>query len=165
MASIGIFYGSTGGNTESAAKAIAKALGDAATHDVAKATAQDFGQYDRLILGTSTWGEGDLQDDWDDLLPTLDAVAWQNKTVAFFGLGDQEGYDAEFVNAMGTLYDFVSARGAKTIGRWPNEGYSHSDSTAIRDGAFVGLALDEDNQSDLTDERIAAWTASLSGQW
>ena len=165
MASVGIFFGSTGGNTENAAEAIAKHLGECKLHDVAKAGAADLARYDRLILGTSTWGEGELQDDWERFLAKAEGLNLSGKTVAFFGLGDQEGYEDNFVDGMGTLYRFVVERGARVIGAWPLEGYAFSRSTAVIENRFVGLALDEDNQDDLTDERITQWTAQLQKEW
>ncbi|HAS51747.1 MAG TPA: hypothetical protein DCS21_08410, partial [Gammaproteobacteria bacterium] len=43
------------------------------------------------------------------------------------------------------------------IGSWPIDGYEFEKSKALRDGEFVGLVLDQDNQADLTDERIEEW--------
>ena len=40
---------------------------------------------------------------------------------------------------------------------WPTEGYDFDESTAVRDGAFVGLAVDEDNQEALTSQRVWKW--------
>jgi flavodoxin I len=165
MASIGIFFGSTGGNTENAAEAIAKHLGECKLCDVAKAGAADLARYDRLILGTSTWGEGELQDDWERFLQKTDSIDLSGKTVALFGLGDQEGYDEYFVDGMGILCEWVAARGGRVIGSWPVAGYQFEHSRAVKEGAFVGLALDEDNQDDLTDERITQWTAQLQKEW
>jgi flavodoxin I len=62
---------------------------------------------------------------------------------------------------MGMLEEKISELGGETVGYWSTEGYEFSDSKALRDGKFVGLALDEDNQSDLTEERIKAWVAQL----
>jgi len=62
---------------------------------------------------------------------------------------------------MGILEKKISELGDVTVGYWPIEGYEFEESKALRDGQFVGLALDEDNQSDLTDERIKTWVAQL----
>ena len=35
----------------------------------------------------------------------------------------------------------------------------------VVDGKFCGLALDEDNQEELTDVRISEWTADLKREW
>lgn len=62
---------------------------------------------------------------------------------------------------MGTLYEAAKAAGADMIGAVSTDGYTFDDSTAVADGKFVGLALDEDNESHLTDTRIAAWVAEI----
>ncbi|MBD1857916.1 MULTISPECIES: hypothetical protein [Leptolyngbya] len=42
-----------------------------------------------------------------------------------------------------------------------NAGYEHSQSKAVRGNPFCGLAIDEDNPSDLTDDRVQAWVTQL----
>lgn len=65
---------------------------------------------------------------------------------------------------MGILYDIAKDKGASVIGSWETEGYSFSQSAAVEGGKFVGLALDENNQSELTEERIEKWVQSIKGQ-
>jgi flavodoxin I len=55
--------------------------------------------------------------------------------------------------------------GGTTVGFWSTDGYEHSDSKAIKNGKFVGLAIDEDNQSELTDERIKKWVAQIKPEF
>ncbi len=160
---VGIFYGSSGGATERVAKMIKEALDmDADLIDVAYAKAEDFDRYDKIVLGSSTWGDGDLQDDWEDFWEEFKKVDLRGKTVALFGLGDQEEYPDTFVDAMGTLYLLVLKKGANIVGTgWPTEGYDFEASTAVADGAFVGLAIDEDNQEDLTSQRVWKWAEGV----
>jgi len=158
-----IIYGSTTGNAASAAQTIAEKLGNGATVEEAGAASKsDLTDYDNIILGSSTWGDGELQDDWFGFLPTIKEVGLSGKTVAVFGVGDQFSYSDTYVNAMGELYDAAKAAGANVIGSTSTDGYSFNESTAVRDGKFVGLALDYDNQGDLSDDRIAAWVAQIS---
>ncbi|XP_022778812.1 uncharacterized protein LOC111320409, partial [Stylophora pistillata] len=161
MAKVGLFFGSDGGNTKDIAEKIAESLGDVDLFDVSDASVDEFGNYSSIILGTSTWGDGDLQSDWEDFIDELDEVDLNGKTVAVFGLGDQEGYADTFCNAMRAVHDKAVERGAKIVGSWANEGYEFEESESVVDGKFVGLALDEDNQDDLTDERIEAWTSQI----
>lgn len=167
MAQIGIVYGSTTGNTTKCAEKIQQLLGkeQADLLNIAKAEADDLNGYPNLILGTSTWGYGDLQDDWESKLAMLKEINWQGKKVALFGLGDQEAYSSTFLDAMGTLYNTLIDAGATCIGAWPTEGYTFDESTAVVDDRFVGLALDEENQEDKMDDRIQAWLKQLEGQW
>ncbi|MEA3522792.1 MAG: flavodoxin [Campylobacterota bacterium] len=165
MAKIGLFYASSTGNTEDVAKTLKAKLD---THDVDMFNLGDdcdekaMDDYTYLILGASTWGEGDLQDDWEDYLPNLDGIDFSDKTVALFGLGDQEEYCDNFLDALGTIYDKITEKGANVVGFWPTEGYEHDESTAIRNDEFVGLALDEDNQDDLSEERISEWVNQIT---
>ncbi|MCR5453526.1 MAG: flavodoxin [Bacteroidales bacterium] len=158
-----IIYGSTTGNAASAAQTIADKLGNGAVvKEVSAASKADLTDNDNLILGSSTWGDGELQDDWFGFVSTVKETDLSGKTVAVFGVGDQFSYSDTYVNAMGELYDAAVAAGAKVIGATSTEGYSFNESAAVRDGKFVGLALDYDNQSDLSEDRIAAWVSQIS---
>jgi flavodoxin I len=167
MGKIGIFFGSDTGNTRRVAKSIHKKLGDDADApvNVNKATVDDLLKYDALILGTPTLGEGELPgltsgagaESWEEFLPKLKGVDLSGKLVALFGLGDQEGYGHEFVDALIFIYDQVIECGATVIGSWPTDGYSFEASKAVVEGDFVGLVLDNDNQKDQTEERIDEW--------
>jgi flavodoxin I len=160
---IGIYYGSTMGNTQRAALLVGeqlKSLGEVSLHDVAADGIADMASVDLILLGTSTWGVGDLQDDW---LPyeTLSGMDLTGRKAAVFGTGDQQGYSDTYVDALATLAEALENAGATLIGSWSTEGYDFAESRAVQDGKFVGLALDEDNQSDLTEDRIAQWVAQL----
>jgi len=158
---IALFYGSTNGNTADAALKIQKRL-NTDLYDVGKLkNGDDLAKYDVLILGTSTWYDGDLQDDWDSFMSHLQEADLSGKIVALFGLGDQEGYGSDYVSGMRLIYDKVVEKGAKVIGSWEDKGYSYESSASIIDGKFIGLALDEENQSELTNGRIALWCEQL----
>ncbi|MFV0505520.1 MAG: flavodoxin [Bacteroidales bacterium] len=163
MKKIGLFYGSDTGNTEGVAKQIASLLGNNNVDviDVSKSETSDFEQYDRLILGTSTTGIGDLQDDWDSAVAKLKEANLDGKLVALFGLGDAETYPDTFVDSMGHLYEAIKNKGCKIIGAVPTDGYEYDDSIAVIEGQFVGLAIDEDNEEDKTEERIGNWINSI----
>jgi len=160
---VGIFYGSSGGVTKGVAEMIKDELGvEADLIDIADAEVDDFEKYNKIILGTSTWGEGDLQDDWDEFFDDFTNVDLTGKTVAFFGVGDQEGYPDNFLDGMGILYEQAVKNGANVVGNgWPTDGYEFDESRAVVDGAFVGLAIDEDNQEELTPERVKKWVDGI----
>jgi flavodoxin I len=169
MARIGIFFGSNTGNTRKIAKMIKKRFPDnedlAEPLNVNKATAEMLAGHSHLILGTPTLGEGDLpgldadcqNPSWAEFLPELAAVDFTGKTVALYGLGDQEKYSDNFCDALGALYDFVVARGARVVGGWSTDGYDFVASKAERDGEFVGLVQDLDNQKMLMESRLEDW--------
>ncbi len=163
VAKIGLFFGTQTGNTQDAAEEIQKALGSNLVDlmDISSASVEDFLPYECLILGCPTWDVGELQSDWDQFFPSLDKIDFSSKKVAYFGCGDQAGYADNFQDAMGILEEKISARGGKTVGMWPTEGYEFNESRGVRGNHFVGLALDNDNQSDLTTNRIKTWVAQL----
>lgn len=160
MKKTGIFYGSTTGTTESVAGMIAGKLGvsSADVHDVSKMTADMVNSYDVLLLGTSTWGDGELQDDWYDGVRLLKELNLNGKLVGLFGCGDSESYADTFCDAMGLIYEELKDTGCEFINGVPASGYTYSSSVAVIDGQFVGLAIDEMNESGMTDERVTAWT-------
>ena len=165
MKKIGIFYGSETGTTADVAKRIAKELGvaDVDIHNVAKSAPVALGDYDVLLLGSSTWGAGDLANDWYDFLAGAQALDLNGKKIAVFGCGDDSMSDT-FCNAVGEIYDKMKETGAEMIGHFNGEGYDYSSSNAERDGEFVGLVLDEVNHADLSDRRIKAWTEEIKQQ-
>lgn len=167
MAKIGLFYGTQTGNTESAAEEIQKIFGSELVdlHDVANAEASDLVGYDCLIIGCSTWNIGELQADWEGLFPELDDVDFSGKKVAYFGCGDQVGYADNFLDAIGILEEKITERGGKTVVYWSTEGYDFDESKAVRNGKFVGLALDDTNQSQLTEQRLKKWVTLLRAEF
>jgi flavodoxin I len=163
MAKIGLFYGTQTGNTQTAAETIQKEFGgsNVELYDVANADPDDFAAYECLIIGCPTWNIGELQADWEGFYEELESIDFTGKKVAYFGAGDQMGYADNFQDAMGILEEKISELGGTTVGHWSTDGYDFTESKAVRDGKFVGLALDDDNQSELTDSRIKQWVAQL----
>lgn len=172
MKTVGIYYGSTTGNTANAARLIEKNLKervDAGERivcvDIAHVQAETVLDADWLILGVSTWNVGDLQEDWEDALVKLAPLDFSGKKVALFGLGDQYGYADTFQDGLGILADALETRGAILVGRTATDGYDFEASLAVRDDTFVGLALDEDNQGNLTAKRIENWVTNLMAEF
>lgn len=162
-AKIALFYGTQTGNTQDAAEEIQKAFGSDLVDlkDISAASAEDFQAYSYLIIGCPTWNIGELQADWDGFFPELDDIDFSGKKVAYFGCGDQVGYADNFQDAMGILEEKISELGGTTVGMWPTTGYEFSESKSLRGDHFVGLALDNDNQSDQTSSRIKTWVSQL----
>lgn len=161
MAAIGLFFGSDEGNTENVAQRIQQRLGEDAVdlHDIADVTQLELAEYDNILLGIPTWDFGQIQSDWEEFWEDISAVDFTGKTVALFGLGDQFGYGDFFLDAMGMLHDVVVGNGAKVVGHWSVEGYEFDESKALTADrqCFVGLAIDEDQQEDLTSARLNDW--------
>lgn len=154
----GIFYGSTTGTTEMVAKKVGALLGA----DVMPAAEIDkVENYDFVIFATSTWGMGDLQDDWFGALEILTGKNLSGKKVALIGVGDQASFGDTFVDGMGTIYEEIKDKGITLVGKTSVDGYDFSSSKAVVDGEFAGLVIDENNQSELTEERITAWVEKV----
>ena len=110
MRKIGIFFGSTTGYTEEIAGKIATRLGVGKEdiHNVMDTKVEAVAPYGILLLGCSTWGEGELQDDWNDFLFKLKDTKLEGKTVAIFGCGDSATYSTSFCDAIGLIYNELS---------------------------------------------------------
>lgn len=171
---IAIYFGTDTGRTRRIAKLIAQKLGDRADAplNINRVSLDDFLAREVLILGAPTYGDGDLpglatglaQESWAEFLPRLAGLDMRHQNVALFGLGEQEKYGHEFVDALILLHDAVVACGARLIGAWPTAGYSFKASQAVVDGRFVGLALDPVGQPALTEVRIDAWLRQLDDE-
>ncbi|MBP7856545.1 MAG: flavodoxin FldA [Prevotella sp.] len=155
-----VVYGSSTGTCESIAQTIGKKTG-AEVIEVVNLSADQLEGADNILLGTSTWGAGELQDDWYDGVKTVKAANLSGKKVAIFACGDSGSYSDTFCGAMKELYDAAQAAGATLVGEVSTDGYTFDDSDAVVDGKFVGLALDDVNEDDKTEERIDAWLPTL----
>jgi flavodoxin I len=166
MKPVGIFFGSTSGMTQKSALKIQQAFGKkmAEVFNLKTATVDDMKPFSNLIFGTSAWGIGEMQDEWEMTIDHLSTLDFSEKKVALFGLGDQKEYPESFVDGLGTLYCRFPEKSC-VVGFWPVDGYDFYFSLADRDGQFVGLALDDHNQEDLSDERISKWVEQLKTEF
>ncbi len=176
MAKVGIFFGTDTGNSRKVAKIINKQLGEeisAKPVNIKTATLEDLLAYDVLIIGTPTYGDGELPgltagtstESWEEFMPNLAGADFSGKTIALYGLGDQEGYPDNFVDAMGILYDAFADCGASFVGFTSIDGYNFNKSKAVMGDQFVGLVLDEDNQKELSENRLQDWLAQIESCW
>ena len=162
MKKTGIFYGTTSGRTKQVAGMIKKEFGnqDVEVFNIRDIKPSDMLDYDNIILGTSAWGVGDMQEDWEQLIDEIVDLDFTGKKIALFGLGDQAEYPGSFVDGMGTLYCRLPVKD-QIVGFIPTKGYSYYFSSAEKDGKFVGLAIDQDKQAKLTAQRVKDWVAQL----
>ncbi|MEI8651988.1 flavodoxin FldB [Pseudoalteromonas sp. Hal273] len=167
---IGLFFGSTTCYTEMAAEKIRDIIGaDIVTlHNIKDEPLKNAEQYDFIIFGISTWDFGEIQEDWESKWDDIADVNLNGKTIALFGMGDQQGYGQWFQDALGMLNDEINTQTFTQLGFWPNDSsYEFEASKALTpDGKqFVGLALDEDSQYELSDERIATWVEQVMTEY
>lgn len=102
-----------------------------------------------------------MQDDWYDGIKVLKNANLSGKTIALFGCGDSESYSDTFCDGMGILFEDLKDSGCTFVGAVSDSDYTYASSVAVADGKFVGLALDDVNESDRTDARVSAWTEML----
>lgn len=158
--SIGIFVGSDNGTTTDVCERLAGKLGGAELVDVGSASPDDIAKFDKIILASSTWGDGELQSDWESFAEALDGNGkFEGKLVALLALGDADSYSDTFCDALYHLKNV--AKGAKIVGETSTDGYEFDSSKGAENGKFFGLAIDEANADDKTDGRLDAWAAQL----
>ncbi|MGC8864109.1 MAG: flavodoxin [Bacteroidales bacterium] len=167
MKKILVLYWPERGNVEHCAVKIKNVLGNDATLKSLKTVNEsDIQEADLIIAGCSTvgaetWKDTSRDNEWSPFLISEKGQLLKGKKVALFGLGDQVSYPNHFVDFMGVLKKEFDRLGATVIGRWPTDGYKFDASEAVEGDYFVGLALDEDWQSELTESRINRWTEQI----
>jgi flavodoxin I len=165
MNKIAILYGTSGGSVESVAKQVQDLFeGTADIYNVLDVSLSEIQDYKYIIVGTSTTGIGDLQDDWEGFLPSFAKIDFTGKKVAIFALGDSASYSTSFAESMKVVYDEIYDK-VEVVGRVPDVGYMYDDSTAVEDGVWFGLPLDEDNEYDMTEERLEKWVEQLKKEF
>ncbi len=170
MIKTALIYWPKKGNVESTAAKLATYFNKDAI-DVLTISEVDVSQltnYDLLIFGGSTIGADNWEDThttkWYSFFESLKGVSLKGKAAAIYGLGDQVLYPDHFVDGMVVIRNELVSAGARMVGQWPTEGYEHTDSKSIEGDYFIGLALDDDHQSDLSDERIEKWMQILKAE-
>ncbi len=152
------------GTTYRVARQMAAMITDVHLFEAQKVTRADLEAHDLLIMGTPTVGSGDLHEYWLDSIECLRQANLRGRDFALFGLGDQIGHGATFVDGMRALFDAAQETGARHIGSWTNAGYHFQSSAALQKNNFVGLAIDEVNQRKLTQHRLQLWMLVLQHQ-
>lgn len=167
MDKIGIFYGSTDGNTENVVEKVQAALGKdlVELHNVDASTAEDVQNYSNIIFACPTWEIGELQEDWESFIDILDDIDFSGKKISYIGLGDADGYPDTFLDALGIIHDRIKDKGATFVGKWSTDDYTFDESRAVVNGKFLGLAIDEDSEPEKTDGRIKKWVEQIKTEF
>merc|ERR1712003_248608 len=169
-AEVGLFYSTSTGNTEAAADWIKEKFSGDITDptDIGEVDLSDLTGYSGLIVGAPTWNtgadEGRSGTAWDEVIDEIKDLDLSGKKVAVFGCGDSSSYGDYFCDAIEEVYSAMKEAGAEMVGSVATDGYDFSESKSVIDGKFCGLPLDEDNESDMTEERVAAWCAQIAGE-
>ena len=169
MKKVILLYWGTGGNVEKAARQIYSMfdpeiidISDVVSFDVDK-----LNNYQLVILGGSTigaenWVDAKADNEWNRFFRKIEKLEVFKFNAALFGLGDQVLYPDHFVDGLGVFQEEMEELNIRVVGQWPVDGYKFTDSDGAKNGFFYGLALDLDNEPELSNQRIATWTALLS---
>jgi len=166
---IGLFFGSSTCYTQMTADKIAhlleQRLGQAVVdiYNIADKPIALAMHYELLIFGIPTWDYGELQEDWEEIWDDITELDLSHKKFALYGQGDQVGYPEWFLDAMGFLHSALVRCGASPYGYFPTAGFKFEQSKALTHDKmqFVGLALDDENEFDLSKIRIEQWLDQL----
>jgi len=175
-AQVGLFFATTTGHTEEVADSLKEILGDAVS-DPKEIGDIDVGsianEFDGFIVGAPTWNTGADEarsgTAWDDAVGEIAGLDLKGKTAAVFGCGDSVAYSDYFCDALEEVHSAFASAGATMVGKWPVNGYEFEESKSVVDGPassddaefLLGLAIDEENQSDMTEDRVAGWAGQL----
>jgi len=171
MGSVGVFVGTAGGTSMKIADELVEAF--RIDEDDVINMEDDFDDvedqllaYDTLFIGSSTWGQGDLHFSWVDPILEIEdeSFDFSGKTVAFFGAGDCKKHGEHFCSALGKLHKTFTGAGAKAIGFVPKDDYTYEFSLAEIDDELCGLAIDEHNEPEKTEQRIGKWVDILKSE-
>ena len=165
MKKIGIFWGSSSGNTEIAVEFMEEYLQsegfEVDSFDIGEVGPEKILDYENIIIGCPTWNIGELQDDWDSIYLTYKDLDFNGKTAAFFGCGDQIGYPDNFLDAIGILGRAFMDKGGKLIGKCSKDEYEFRDSIALEGDLLLGLGLDYDSEEDKCEDQMNSWLDSI----
>ncbi|MCK5780269.1 MAG: flavodoxin [Psychrilyobacter sp.] len=165
MKKIGLFYGTTGGRTTGVVDEFEFNLREEAEifnveNGIAKLT-----EFENLILVTPSYGFGELEAHWEEVIEEFKTLDFTGKIVGLVGLGSQTTFGESFVGALEVLYNIVLKKGGKIIGLTSTDGYNFEECEAIVDNKFMGLVLDEENQDDMTADRIFDWLEEIKKEF
>lgn len=168
MSKIGLLYGPEGGSTDDISELLAERIGEDKVDrkSFSQVTMDDVKSYDKLIIGLPTlggdsWDTGSSGESVSKFLADIESVDLKGKVIAVFGLGNSVTYSQNFVDDMGILAEKLAKSGATIVGAVSTEDYDFDASEAVVDNKFVGLAIDEDTESEKTEERLDAWVEQL----
>lgn len=166
MKTIGIFYATLTKTTVGVVDELEFFLkhDDFKTFNI-KNSVKEIENYENLIFVTPTYQVGEAHAAWMNNLKKLEEIDFTGKVVGLVGLGNQFAFGESFCGGIRHLYDVIVKKGAKVVGFTSTNGYHYEETSIIEDGKFIGLALDEENQANLTPKRIENWIAEVKKEF
>jgi len=173
MSKTALFYSPEGGNVNSVANKLGELIGNDKVDiiPVKEVEKEDLAKYDKIILagstvGTDHWDHEIVVDEWIEFFTKIKEISFEKKKVAIIGLGNSVLYPEHFADGMAVLYERIIKQKGKPLGFVDSNDYDFTDSEAVNeDGFFCGLAIDEDNEAELTTERLEKWISILKSDF
>lgn len=173
MNKIALLYSPEGGNVNKVTIKLAEIIGIEKVDiiPVRKVGKGELDKYKQIIflgstVGADHWTNEIVADEWQEFFNKWDEISFENKKVAIVGLGNSVLYPEHFADGMAHLYNKIKERKGKVLGFVDAKDYDFTDSEAVNDdGFFCGLAIDEDNEEELTKERLERWVSSLKADF
>lgn len=169
-AQLGLIMSTMTGHTAEYADLVKEKMGDAVSEpvDVGDIEVSSIADYDGFVVGAPTWHTGaDVGrsgTSWDEILDEIAGMDLAGKPCAVFGVGDAVGYSENFCDAIEELHDTFSKAGCNMVGYVPADDFEFDDSKSVRDGKFLGLPLDYDNDDDKAEDLVVNWVQQLNAE-
>lgn len=149
MAQILIAFASMSGNTEEVADHLQSKLekrGHTITlEEMDELTPSELGHYDAILLGSYTWGDGDLPYEVEEFYEEMEKVDLAGIPAATFGSGDTNY--PKFCEAVHTFEEQLKACGA----------------TIVQEGFKIEMALNEDEDYERCTEFAEKFAMNVEG--
>jgi len=168
-----LFFSPEGGNVNSVANKLGELIGSDKVDiiPVKEVEKGDLYKYSKIILigstvGTDHWDNEIIVDEWPEFFTKIKEISFEDKKVAIVGLGNCVLYPEHFADGMAVLYERITQQKGEILGKVDASEYDFTDSEAVNDeGFFCGLAIDEDNEAELTTERLEKWISILKSDF
>jgi flavodoxin I len=173
MSKTALFYSPQGGNVNRVTNKLGEMIGNDKVDiiPVKEVEKGDLYKYNKIILVGSTvgadhWNNEIVEDEWIEFFTKIMEISFEKKKVAIVGLGNSVLYPEHFVDGMANLNERITKQNAKILGFVDAKDYDFTDSEAVNDdGLFCGLPIDEDNEAELTTERLEKWILILKSDF
>ena len=173
MSKTALLYSPEGGNVNSVTNKLGELIGNDKVDiiPVKEVEKGDLYKYNQIILVGSTvgadhWDNEIVVDEWLEFFTKIKEISFEKKKLAIVGLGNSVLYPSHFADGMAVLYERITKQNAKIVGFVDAKDYDFTDSEALNDdGFFCGLPIDEDNESELTTERLEKWISVLKSDF
>ncbi len=164
-----LLYSPEGGNVNRVTIKLGEIIGNEKVDiiPVRKVVKGELDKYKQIIfvgstVGADHWSNETIEDEWQEFFLKRDEISFENKKLAIVGLGNSVLYPEHFADGMAHLHNKITKKNGKIYGFVDAKDYTFTDSEAVNsDGFFCGLAIDEDNEEELTTERLEKWISVL----